>query len=75
MHLTTPKLILILFNLPIFQNFHPIRTKGEIRSVEGTDLDLRNPVSLEKSLDVIPGGLDHTYCLDSDGSLKTVARY
>lgn len=48
---------------------------GEIRSVEGTIFDLREPTPLTKErLDAVPGGYDHNFCLSSDGNRRLAAR-
>ncbi|XP_078144988.1 galactose mutarotase [Centroberyx gerrardi] len=41
---------------------------GEVRSVEGTPFDLRNPVLIGPRLKEVPGpGFDHNFCLASPG--------
>ena len=48
---------------------------GEIRSVEGTEMDLRRSTAIGKHIDQVQGlGYDHNYCLkNTDGSLAIAA--
>ena len=48
---------------------------GELRSVEGTEMDLRRSTTIGKHIDQVQGlGYDHNYCLkNTDGSLAIAA--
>lgn len=48
---------------------------GELRNVEGTEMDLRQTIAIGTHIDRVQGlGYDHNYCLNStDGSLATAA--
>jgi len=49
---------------------------GELKDVAGTALDFRRPRPIRERIDQVPGGYDHTYCLDPvpDGRLRRAAR-
>ncbi len=52
---------------------------GEIRPVDGTPFDFRQPKPIGRDIDLddeqllMTGGFDHNFCLDCDGSLKKIA--
>lgn len=47
---------------------------GEIKEVEGTPLDFRQPVVIGERIHQLPGGYDHNFVLDSRGLLAIAAR-
>uniref|UniRef100_UPI003AAA69AE galactose mutarotase-like n=1 Tax=Centroberyx gerrardi TaxID=166262 RepID=UPI003AAA69AE len=53
---------------PINKQINLSLSTGEVRSVEGTPFDLRNPVLIGPRLKEVPGpGFDHNFCLASPG--------
>jgi len=46
---------------------------GEIRAVEGTPLDFRIPKLIGKDIELLEGGYDHCYVLDTDGEEARLA--
>ncbi|KAH9512269.1 hypothetical protein Btru_041352 [Bulinus truncatus] len=59
--------------LPLDENMIPT---GEIRPVNGSEFDLRTPVTLGERLDKVPGGkgFDNNFCLDNNGKFELVTR-
>ncbi|KAL5008053.1 hypothetical protein ScPMuIL_013634 [Solemya velum] len=59
--------------LPVDENNVPT---GEIASVEGTKMDLRQGVNLDERMGEVNSGrgFDNTYCVGESGKLKLVAR-
>lgn len=47
---------------------------GEIKEVEGTPLDFRQPRVIGERLNQLPGGYDHNFVLDNRGGLGLAAR-
>jgi aldose 1-epimerase len=45
---------------------------GELRSVEGTPLDFRNPIPVGARIAEVPGGYDHNFVLTREGELDSV---
>lgn len=61
--------------LPVDEGLIPT---GELRSVEGTPMDFRQPHAIGERIDQVPGGYDHCYVLSQHGKkpgeLITAAR-
>ncbi len=46
---------------------------GEIRDVEGTNMDFRTPMPIGARIGMVPGGYDHNYVLNNNGQFGKVA--
>ncbi|GAB4315550.1 MAG: galactose mutarotase [Bacteroidales bacterium] len=46
---------------------------GEIRPVEGTNMDFRQPYKIGARIELVPGGYDHNYVLNNHGKFGKVA--
>jgi aldose 1-epimerase len=46
---------------------------GEIRDVEGTNMDFRTPMPIGARIGMVPGGYDHNYVLNNKGQFGKVA--
>ncbi|MCB2219106.1 MAG: galactose mutarotase [Bacteroidetes bacterium] len=46
---------------------------GEIRDVEGTNMDFRTPMTIGARIGMVPGGYDHNYVLNNNGQFGKVA--
>jgi aldose 1-epimerase len=47
---------------------------GELRPVEGTPMDFREPHNIGERINLVEGGYDHNYVLNNDGSFALAAR-
>jgi aldose 1-epimerase len=47
---------------------------GELRAVEGTPMDFREPEMIGKRINLVEGGYDHNYVLNNEGSFALAAR-
>lgn len=46
---------------------------GELTEVSGTPMDFRSPTPIGERIDLVEGGYDHTYVLNTDGKMAMVA--